>query len=313
MSLVNTLKLVAAGFFLAAAACSGPTGLGGGKSQDDTETENKTPQDPKKPTDDSEGLPGYLTDPGLVSVKQKDGKTVVKAPAGSVEAEDGAPDQVDVRIYESKGDDFQAPREPEDGETKVPAKLLAKGDVRADGSFELAVDLGESRLVLVVLTPQASAEEVRVKSGKGVAFGTADAPFATVDPDLLKADRRPNTSTATETSTSTEAETPTCAGAKVQGACWYLSAPGASCAATCEGKGGYDDRTNRIAGFAGTEVFCYEVLAALGRSGTGLGSVADAPGLGCAATAQLKVRWTFSPTTAEAALAPYERACACRE
>lgn len=311
-SLVRTFRLLAAGTFLAASACSGPTGLGGGgKSQDDSETENKTPQDPKKPTDDSEGLPGYLTDPNLVSVKTQDGKTVVKAPAGAVEAEEGTPDQVDVRIYEANGDDFQAPREAEDGTTKLPAKLLAKSDVHADGSFVVEVELAASRLVLVVLTPQASSDEVRVKSGKGVAFGTADAPFASVDPELLKEDRRPNT--GAETATATEAATETCAGSKVQGACWYLSAAGASCKATCEGHGGYDDRTNRIAGFAGTQAFCYEVLEALGRTGTALGSVADAPGLGCSATPQLRVRWTFSATTAEAALGAYERACACRE
>ncbi len=315
MNLARITRTLAAGILLAASACSGPTGLGGGKAkQDGSETENKTPQDPKKPTDDSEGLPGYLTDPSVVSVKKQDGKTVVSTPAGSVEVDDGSPDQVDVRIYEAKGEDFQEPREPEGGETKVPARLLAKADVEADGSFEVEVELGDNRLVLIVLTPQASADEVRVKAGKGVVFGTSDAPFAAVDPDLLKVDRRPNTATATGSATDTATQTQaSCAGSKVQGACWYLSAPGASCTATCAAHGGYDERTNTVAGFAGTLDACYEVLEALGFNGTRLGSITNAPGLGCAGTAQLSVRWTFSPTTAEAVLAPYSRACACME
>jgi hypothetical protein len=304
------------------AACSGTASLGG-MGKKDGSTTNKTPEDPKKPTEDSEGLPGYLTDPAAVVVRAGEGgKATVEAPAGSVRSDVGNPEDVVARVYEVEVQAFQTPHEPSgDADalvTTLPAKLLGESAVAADGSFRVELSSDPLEILIVVLTPQASDATVDVRSGKGAVFGTAGTAFAEVTVELLAEDRRPDestdTSTSTSTSTSTETATATsCGGSTINGGCWYLSDPGASCKTACSTHGGYDDKTNSIAGFGGTVEACYEVMTALGVAGADLGSVLDAPGVGCSANAAGRIRWTLSETNETAVLAGFRRACACKE
>ncbi|HXC53297.1 MAG TPA: hypothetical protein VN634_20600 [Candidatus Limnocylindrales bacterium] len=131
------------------------------------------------------------------------------------------------------------------------------------------------------------------------------------------------TSTSSTTSTTSSTTSTTIAGAcpsggqLVGGFCWYLSAAGASCDATCSGVGlVYNDATRTYAGSDGASFAdCNSVLEALGTEGTQYGDGTCLDGIGCfwQSFGIGRVRCT-SPTTTGSA---YDtegtalRACAC--
>jgi hypothetical protein len=104
-----------------------------------------------------------------------------------------------------------------------------------------------------------------------------------------------------------------CEGDQVAGACWTLAAAGVSCSSTCDGRGGYDDATSTIAGDSGTDANCSAVLDALGLPPGPIVVVADDVGGGCmwSAAAGHRYRIVVPATTAAAASADWQRACAC--
>jgi hypothetical protein len=115
------------------------------------------------------------------------------------------------------------------------------------------------------------------------------------------------------TSTSTTTTTLPCSsGTAVGGACWFLSAPGASCTATCTAEGlTYDEATRTYAGSDGTDAGCGAVSAAV----HGVAFDASTPvgtGSGCFVRFDLSgaVRNT-SPTTTAGAITLGLRYCAC--
>lgn len=306
---------------LALLACSGPAGLGGGGKSKGDSTENKTPQDPKKPTDDTEGLPGYLTDPSIVIVhKNEDGRYKVSAPAGAVKSNEGEAKDVVIRIYQVEAEEFDSPREAKEGKVEVPAHYVAETSAEEDGSFAIDVDLDPGKVILLSLTPQGSDTAVAIPEGKGTVYGYVDLPFSELAPEDLKSDRREKISTKTETATDTSDDTDTetatqttCAGKKLHDGCWYLSAAGGSCDEICAGHGGYDELTETATGVSGTLQACYDVLGALGVTGTQVGDVPHPLDIGCMANAaNERYRWGSNPASSAEKYPTFRRACACK-
>lgn len=104
-----------------------------------------------------------------------------------------------------------------------------------------------------------------------------------------------------------------CEGEQVAGACWTLAAAGAGCSSGCTDRGGYDDATATIAGAAGTDAACAEVLDALGVPAGPLAVVGASSGAGCLFNTASARRYRIGApaTTAEASGPSWQRACAC--
>jgi hypothetical protein len=139
--LLGTLSIV---------ACSSATELGGnnangigghkkGKSHletDDGTTQAKSPDDPERPSDSSEGLSGYLVDPDMVSiaVSGSPAQLQVNGAAGAIAATDLS--KVVVSVWSVKDADLTSGTAGVDGSTAVKGKHL--GDLTpsaTDGSF----------------------------------------------------------------------------------------------------------------------------------------------------------------------------------
>jgi len=102
-------------------------------------------------------------------------------------------------------------------------------------------------------------------------------------------------------------------GESIGGACWYLSAEGASCDTACSGRGGYNSATRTYAGSDGSNANCEAVMnALLGVNGV---AVTDGDfgvgGLGCGENSNSRFREILTPTTSDASFGIVKRACAC--
>ena len=95
-TLVTTITLAAL-----ALACAEPKEKSAGKAGAPAEVEATDPNGPKRPTEESEGVPGYLTDPARVRVQldPASGHLAISAPAGTVAASSGSPRDVRVQIW----------------------------------------------------------------------------------------------------------------------------------------------------------------------------------------------------------------------
>src|SRR5688500_2356631 len=85
------------------ASCTGIDSslIGGGAKASD----NK-PNDSGRPSDNTEGVPGYLTDPLVVDVRRDGDGFTVEAPAGTVAANDGSPADVRIHVFEVERDEL---------------------------------------------------------------------------------------------------------------------------------------------------------------------------------------------------------------
>lgn len=135
MRFASLASLLAAITLALASSCSGG-GLVGGGAKGKGETNQTPPGDSEKPTDNSEGVPGYLTDPESVEAAYAEGKIVVRGPQGSVKA-DGGVDVTKVQVIgwgaHASGDVAAQAR----SDAGVPAKKLVQAAVAEDGSFSL--------------------------------------------------------------------------------------------------------------------------------------------------------------------------------
>ena len=125
---------------------------------DGGETHNTSvPEDTGKPTDEAEGLPGYLTDPRVVSIlKDTDGALVATAPSGAV-ATDGDLNSVFVNMWSIDPADLDkaqaAPGEP----LAIPAKLMAAEHAASDGAFAVSAPEDPGHLVILTIGQKTSA------------------------------------------------------------------------------------------------------------------------------------------------------------
>lgn len=102
-----------------------------------------------------------------------------------------------------------------------------------------------------------------------------------------------------------------CAGVKVGGYCWYLSAVGAHCEMTCANHGGYHEATRTYAGSDGTNANCTAVMSALGVP-VSCDCNVTSWGAGCYTRDDFAfVCRDTLPTTALASVFERHRACAC--
>lgn len=107
-----------------------------------------------------------------------------------------------------------------------------------------------------------------------------------------------------------------CLGKLVLGACWYLGQDGVDCATTCGGlnpRQAYDERTNTIAGSAGTNQQCQQVLSAFTFTAVPSDTSTCTSGRGCLWNPNLNAAFRCTnPATAPAASgSANRRVCAC--
>ena len=121
-------------------ACSdsGLKGVLGGS--DDTKA--TTTEDSKKPTDNSEGIPGYLVDPEMIELLVENETATVTGDVGSVQTNSGSPANVYVKIYGVASD------------LSGPTELLASTLASEDGSFDLRFPYDASLSLLIVVGPK---------------------------------------------------------------------------------------------------------------------------------------------------------------
>jgi hypothetical protein len=128
------------------------------------------PPDEAKPSEEGEGVPGYLVDPdGVVVAHDAEGGRIrIKAAAGAVIASNGAVAAVVVSAWQVQASDW---RELEAyGQTPVAAKRLGGGVSSADGSidFEFLWDGGG----LVILSTAAQRADDHILLGESQAGRT---------------------------------------------------------------------------------------------------------------------------------------------
>lgn len=137
---------------LAAAGCSKSQLSGKGSSDSPKAKDDK---DGSRPSEEGEGLLGYLTDPSRVRVKKDGDQLVVSAPKGTVKAEGGAVEGLPVCVQQVAKDALQALVKAKGGFGGDSVKTLAEGKAAANGSFSLAVpaaDVDAARLLTVNVT-----------------------------------------------------------------------------------------------------------------------------------------------------------------
>lgn len=139
---------------------------GGGTAQG---PKNSADAETGKPSDDSEGVPGYLVDPETIEANHdKDsGKSTVKAPAGSVEAANGVPlDDVLAAFWEVVRDDFEAARQKGKGLT-MKGKFLGTAPVSAKGEFSFDVPkLADDAVLVITLAKRGQTPKLFVPKAK---------------------------------------------------------------------------------------------------------------------------------------------------
>ncbi len=97
---------------------------------------------------------------------------------------------------------------------------------------------------------------------------------------------------------------------------WVLGGPGDSCSEVCFGFGQqYDEATKNVAGSAGSDENCEEIMDRLNAPGTGLeyGSFDCDVALGCVVDSGLRGRCSTPATTSIASDSDSSRICACKK
>jgi hypothetical protein len=273
---------------------------------------NKSPaseelSDSKKPTDDSEGLPGYLVDPkGISSKELENGKIQIRVSSKALETTSGINKPVIVQAHiATKSDLNNASLETKD--TSIKAKQVFDGVSQQSEPLVFQVGIPENSKLMVSFAAQ---QESSIKILKAFNGKAAMAVLEATDDAYLT----PIVAEQFFSADATEAEiqsAPTCSGVEIAGACWYKGDPGESCTDVCQDHGGYNDATLNFAGSNGTLDQCKEVLAGLSMQYLTTSTLVGT-GTGCSMLA-LVALLSPGPTTADAKAQLYSRACACNE
>lgn len=293
---------------------------------------NKGGSETQRPTDGSEGVPGYLTDPELLTAKDEDSNTVVSGSPGAVTLPQESEEETIVSAYEVSADDLAKTPKSESGKTEVAGKRLGSSAVAADGSFTIQFPKTSKEYLVLSVIEQSSDAKVTIfpnKEGRAASAMAATSAlekfrFLTVE-DFVYAEDTTETANDDKPTTSPtptpepqptpepEDPSPTCGGKTVSGSCWYLGSMSASCSATCQDRGGYDEATKSFAGSGGSLANCLSVMKALGAAGISGGSRANEIGLGCTSSLAILLHSATPATTADAFLPLFQRACACKQ
>jgi hypothetical protein len=141
-----------------------------------------------------------------------------------------------------------------------------------------------------------------------------DGSYADLGADTTDADGGSNNSDGRAEASSAGS----CAGVAMNGACWYLGAPGASCSATCATHGGDAPNAASFVGVpaqGGSLAKCASLLVALGYDSTKPAEArrSDDAGVGCHVYG-LKSFWLSAPAySPRARLSSAKLACGCVE
>jgi hypothetical protein len=105
-----------------------------------TSTKDKA-DDGRRPSEQGEGVVGYLRDPGSVEYREEGGTVIVSAPAGAVTAQgDGSVDGLPVCLQQATRDVVKSIYDTATGFGGEGVKTLTDGLVAGDGSFALEVE-----------------------------------------------------------------------------------------------------------------------------------------------------------------------------
>lgn len=262
-----------------------------------------------KPSEDGEGVPGYLVEPEKVSIEvdRTDQQIRIKAPQGIVKSLSGSPDSVIGSIYGVEESEFSSPQQiSQNGYLYVVAKRLLQFHVNADGSFISQEFSSDGYISIVVSTiPQANPELMVV---------TENSPGQTHN---AKANIDVDTSFAPLQIHDFQIDTAALqCSVNINSACWFLSNSDQNCTQTCAKQGLiYSEQTRTYAGSNGSFPNCVSVMNALGVNATEAAEGADnniEVGLGCVLLENVGIlRVTAPTTTADGGLAMFRRACAC--
>jgi hypothetical protein len=314
MRVLSSVTIALVVMWVAACSSAALNGKGGTNAKSSSET--------GKPSEDTEGVPGYLVDPELVTVTLDGDEVKITGATGAVDTPENAAGVISTFV--SNAASLASAQTDADG--KLEAVLQTSAEVADDGTFTIKMTAKTGDLIVIFAGPNAPATitlpesgdktnaVVAVFDGKGGKFVTLEKAPTSAKPEPKEEDK------PEDEPEDDEPAAKTCAGKEVGGACWYLSATALdSCSITCEAHGGYDEATSTYAGAAGTLAQCYEVLDALGVVGTDAlpavdgGDVPSSIGLGCTAANTVRYRWTLTATNADAIMGGFQRACACKE
>jgi hypothetical protein len=311
----NSLKLLIV-FLAFAISCSNSETFdtvqqGGSSSKGET---SNSPES-EKPTDDSEGLPGYLVDPEAVAIeKLRNGNMELffKEGALSTASEDDQPVMVIVHLV--KNEDFlKAATGPKD--VLIDAKQVFKGLTDQAGilKFDLTVP-AEDQLVLSFAPQQKQSIKIlnSVKENPVMAFllDGADPKLIPITAESFFGSELDVPEDDASADSEAEAEDdPECTGLELADACWYQGTAGQSCTAACADHGGYNEATKTYAGSEGNLVQCKEVLNGL-KMAFLAAKVEAGTGVGCGTLAVAAIL-SPTPTTSDGVLPLFSRACAC--
>lgn len=114
-------------------------------------TKNKSKDDDKpRPSEQGEGVVGYLTDPGALQYSDKDGKITVSGNPGAVAAaDDTALENIEACLQQIEVERLSKILQDQSDLGGPGVTVIAKGQVQADGSFSLAADAAPTGVLAV--------------------------------------------------------------------------------------------------------------------------------------------------------------------
>lgn len=150
-----------------------------GAPEEATDSLHAKRPDEAKPSEEGEGVPGYLVDPDGVAVSRDalGGRIKIKAAAGAVVAHDGSGAPVHVSAWQVEASDWRELLAF--GQTPVAAKRLGSGVSAVDGSLDFEFDWNGTGLV--ILSTAAQAADGHILLGGSQAGRTATAVIESTD------------------------------------------------------------------------------------------------------------------------------------
>ena len=168
--------IFAAAMQLSVGACTSGSLLGDRASttSDVSEKSTSARASGTKPSEDGEGVPGYLTEPKLIVILFDKGEVRIDAPAGAILPQQATDQPVLVRVFEVKREDVAAADKP--GSLALPGTLHAKALAERDGSFHTSLPwptAGSAPSVLAISVAEGNDTEIPVNHESNAAIQIA--------------------------------------------------------------------------------------------------------------------------------------------
>lgn len=154
----------------------------------------------KKPSDSTEGVPGYLIDPESIKIAkgETDGVFIVRGAEGTIKAASGRPEDVVIGLWSVTAKDFadaMSHMKADGSCPRVNANLLGKFSPNPDGSFDATVHAPEQSLLFITTDQSLTQTTVDPKCSEKSDFtvahlgltitGTAHTAASDICPDLF--------------------------------------------------------------------------------------------------------------------------------